>query len=975
MRRDHDSEGLQVMVRVRPPISTEVKLNTVVTASGGVSVSVANDKTQVQCAYDRVFNENCEQSDVFETMKPLLNDILQGINGTVFAYGQTSAGKSHTMLGPNGGADILKTPKSKWGLLPRSAEYLLTTLSAKEAAGELSYNVKASFLQIYNETVYDLLSGSDLDRRFKEEERQEKEQKTGNGQNTKSSFYDAGGLKIREVPRPAGDAPLFGTSAPPQEVYVSGLSEFRVTTAEDVLHLVAAGTSNRAMRSTDFNATSSRSHAVLQLSFEIEQHGKSGETVISRSKLSMADLAGSEKILTHIEHPVGTEIKENEYVKTRHLRELTSINTSLSCLGNVIAALTNKSRSHIPYRDSKLTRLLQDSLGGNTRTILMACVAPTDMHTSESLSTLQFADRAKGVMLKVKANMVVDDKAALGRANAEITRLQNLLANALAKLEGKGSKSPMKSGDVSENIPSSGNEAFINGDESSIDFYIKENARLREELFELRTMFGQGQASKINQKKMYTSHVDNKNAISKSNKSGKSSGLQLNGEETGTTDEQRSKESDLYRANRKQRRRRNRKNQNDNENEEEKDSSRLVSRFRQASIQDSHALSSSGSTKIYGSSTSLKTLRKTRASFEDKEDLGETNREYFNGFLSSLDSAANQDVRLKNENDEALNRNKTNIYVKHHPKGNSKSANRRGGSGNKSKSNDSNKASSTSPARMRIEAERVVLEKAYMTAQSELKSEIGVLDDLAAQRRSLERQLNEVGMNQSVDSNDHPSSCDSFADDEENKNNESQDSFKIKIDAIDISDDQYDSQDFQPLSLDDNNLDQVDIKSELAPTTSIRSTDDKENNSNEQAHQQSNARRGLSEILSPKRASKGGAHATHLRDNIHQASAAQALPSPLKMNTHDVGYADLNAPSPAVAHVPIKERQISSDGLSYCSKDIGREIQQFSFRHSDWVDLRIDGFDENTGTHRVTSLTDGQSQFIDLRKKPVRVLV
>ena len=298
MGKGSEKEGLQVIVRVRPPISSEVKLANVVTTSGS-NVNVSSDKTQISCAYDRVFGESCDQAEVFECVKPLLNDILQGINGTVFAYGHTSAGKSHTMLGPNGGADIMKTSKSKWGLLPRSAEYLLKTLSDKGAAGELSYSVKASFLQIYNETVYDLLRGSELEKRMKEEDDDEKQ--NGISDRANGAFYDAGGLKIREVTRPKGDDGQTsngnGNHTKPQEVYVAGLSEFRVTTAEDVLQLVAAGTSNRAMRSTDFNATSSRSHAVLQLSFEIQQHSRSGETVISHSKLSMADLAGSEKIL------------------------------------------------------------------------------------------------------------------------------------------------------------------------------------------------------------------------------------------------------------------------------------------------------------------------------------------------------------------------------------------------------------------------------------------------------------------------------------------------------------------------------------------------------------------------------------------------------------------------------------------------------------------------------------------------------
>ena len=120
---------------------------------------------------------------------------------------------------------------------------------------------------------------------------------------------------------------------------------------------------------------------------------------------------------------------------------MTSINSSLHCLGNVIAALSSTTRTHVPYRDSKLTRLLQDSLGGNTRTIVMACIAPTALHAAETVSTLQFADRAKSVMLRVKANTIVDDKELLSRAHAEIARLKTLLAHALKRAEGHGGES------------------------------------------------------------------------------------------------------------------------------------------------------------------------------------------------------------------------------------------------------------------------------------------------------------------------------------------------------------------------------------------------------------------------------------------------------------------------------------------------------------------------------------------------------
>ena len=194
------------------------------------------------------------------------------------------------------------------------------------------------------------------------------------------------------------------------------------------MRILATGTYNRATRSTDFNATSSRSHAVLQLTFDIESYGDNGQTCVFKSKLSLVDLAGSEKMQD--------SMLLSEDRTGKHVKELTSINKSLSCLGNVISALSSTTRTHVPYRDSKLTRLLQDSFGGNTRTILIACVAPTVHHATETMNTLNFADRAKNVMLRVKANAVTSDKSLLQRAEAEISKLKLLLKHALEKCEG-----------------------------------------------------------------------------------------------------------------------------------------------------------------------------------------------------------------------------------------------------------------------------------------------------------------------------------------------------------------------------------------------------------------------------------------------------------------------------------------------------------------------------------------------------------
>lgn len=175
-----------------------------------------------------------------------------GYNACVFAYGQTSAGKTHTMMGPRGGQEMGMV-RSEWGLLPRASEFLFSELEMKASSGSFSYNAKASFFQIYNEKLMDLLGGH--------------------------TAHDTN-LRIREIPHKSSVPSQSGSH--PFEVFIAGLSEFRVHTAEDILKVLAAGSAARATRSTNFNATSSRSHAVLQISFEMESVEPHGQTTIYR---------------------------------------------------------------------------------------------------------------------------------------------------------------------------------------------------------------------------------------------------------------------------------------------------------------------------------------------------------------------------------------------------------------------------------------------------------------------------------------------------------------------------------------------------------------------------------------------------------------------------------------------------------------------------------------------------------------------
>lgn len=259
-------------------------------------------------------------------------------------------------------------------------------------------------MQIYNENLVDLLQDDGGRRGPSLQIREESEGGVGRGDCERRRRRTIGaaecgseteGKTLRSVRRLSmGSIGLHKN----RRVFVSGLSSFRVSGAEDVLRYVSVGAANRKMRATQHNETSSRSHAVMQLVVDSESRGgggcnggsasdpvNEGHVAYRQAKLSIVDLAGSEKM---VNAPT---------ISGGYFGELRSINQSLSTLGNVVAALSEKGRKHVPYRDSKLTRLLQDSLGGNTRTTIIACVNPLVENANETISTLMFAGRAKKV--------------------------------------------------------------------------------------------------------------------------------------------------------------------------------------------------------------------------------------------------------------------------------------------------------------------------------------------------------------------------------------------------------------------------------------------------------------------------------------------------------------------------------------------------------------------------------------------------
>jgi kinesin family protein C2/C3 len=235
-------ESIKVFVRVRPPIMDEISENAAVHVSNRNNITLYSEKHNFSCGFDCVFDETSSQAEIFQEVKPLLKDALRGENMCIFAYGQTNSGKSYTMIGPDGGQK--KSDGNSHGLIPRISQYLINSLRRKLDNSKICYfQVKVSFLQIYNEVLIDLLRDNNI--AAKDDEKEES-------------------LKIREIPRSRNN--------PGGEVYVAGLSEFRVQTVEDIMKIIKIGNSNRITNNSYYNNNSSRSHAILQLFFEIERY-------------------------------------------------------------------------------------------------------------------------------------------------------------------------------------------------------------------------------------------------------------------------------------------------------------------------------------------------------------------------------------------------------------------------------------------------------------------------------------------------------------------------------------------------------------------------------------------------------------------------------------------------------------------------------------------------------------------------------
>ena len=316
-------------------------------------------------SFDHVAGEHASQEDIFNIAgRHIVENCLQGYNGCLFAYGQTGSGKTHTMIGND------TNTYAQRGLIQRIFEQIFASESST------SMKITCSFLEIYNETISDLLSPA-----------------LASQPQTHLPMRDDG-----------------------RRVFVEGLTSEAVLSVDDVTMLLERGTANRRVGETLMNERSSRSHSVFTATVEIR---RSETDAILRSCLHLVDLAGSER-------------QKTTGAAGERLKEASSINKSLSALGLVIKTLVDQQQGkqcHVPYRDSKLTTWLRDSLGGNAKTVMVACVSPASLNASETLSTLRFADGAKRIKNKAVVNEDVEGDVESLKMQVKKLKEQLLAAN------------------------------------------------------------------------------------------------------------------------------------------------------------------------------------------------------------------------------------------------------------------------------------------------------------------------------------------------------------------------------------------------------------------------------------------------------------------------------------------------------------------------------------------------------------------
>lgn len=391
-----DTSGIQVYLRIRPTASTltyfhrdDIDLKSITVNVPKNDNTVNNSRTAYNFSFTGILDVKVSQREVFRNVGiPAIQNALAGFNSTIFAYGQTGSGKTFTITG---GPERYEDR----GLIPRALSHLFKAI--KDDA-QSSYSCYISYLEIYNQSGYDLLMQTNS--------------------NSNAAF--------EEVPKVSMLEDEDGN------FHFKNLSMQTVTSEEDALNLLFLGDTKRAIAATEMNQNSTRSHCIFTIVMEKRM---AGADTVMRSKLNIVDLAGSERVSRT--SSVGQTLKEAKY-----------INSSLFFLEMVIVALHEKdSRDnvHIPYRNSMMTSVLRDSLGGNCKTTMIATISPEAQYTDESVSTCHFAQRVALVKNSASVNEVVDPELVIQRLRSEVKRLRDeveFLSGKSNDDEGSGEENP-----------------------------------------------------------------------------------------------------------------------------------------------------------------------------------------------------------------------------------------------------------------------------------------------------------------------------------------------------------------------------------------------------------------------------------------------------------------------------------------------------------------------------------------------------
>jgi len=430
--RASDEDGrtsVKVVVRVRPPLRpTDPGFDLIpqrfqrsmVHVNSDTSLSIDSPQGRKLFVFDRVFGPDIDQAGIWNYLDDCVNAFTLGYNVSLLAYGQSGAGKSYTM-GTSG--PLEQDDLEIMGVIPRAATALFDKLdgpkgnpnrssmsqlraparySAQAASlnrGEKTWILKATYVEIYNEQLRDLLIPEHV------------------------PAHERGTVTIREDVK--------------GNIILTGLRQVEINSVEDLMNALNQGSTLRQTDATAINARSSRSHAVFSLNL-VQRKAKTMTAAEKRFSVPLEAMTGTESWVTtdskmHFVDLAGSERLKNTGAQGERAKEGISINAGLAALGKVISQLSSRQAgSHVSYRDSKLTRLLQDSLGGNAITYMIACVTPAEFHLSETLNTVQYAQRARAIQSKPRIQQVEegDKQAIIDRLKAEVAFLREQIRSA-----------------------------------------------------------------------------------------------------------------------------------------------------------------------------------------------------------------------------------------------------------------------------------------------------------------------------------------------------------------------------------------------------------------------------------------------------------------------------------------------------------------------------------------------------------------